>query len=232
MEEKVILILHGWGSSAKSWSAIKEMLENNGLKVFLPDLPGFGQSFSLKKPWSVQDYANWVKDYCRKNNLSSFFLMGHSFGGAVAFQYALFFPSDIKKLLLVSPALIRIRDRKKEALVKIAKFYNRFSFLPFHSLVKRAIYRFFLHSDYPLTQNSLRETYLKAIKQDFSDQLSNVAVPTVFIWGDKDKITPFKFAKFVKEKTPRSELKVLRGVGHVPRVEAPELFIKTILESL
>ncbi|TSC75715.1 MAG: hydrolase [Parcubacteria group bacterium Gr01-1014_30] len=243
---KDILILHGWGSSAKNWGKIKEMLEIEGLKVFLPDLPGFGQSPPLEETWAVEDYANWVKKYCKENNLSpkgeageeakpqrpQFFLMGHSFGGSIALKYSLMFPGDVKKLLLVAPAIIRVNDWKKEFMAKMAKAFNKFPFLPFHSEIRRAFYRFFVKSDYPGTKGPMRETYLKVVKQDFSNQLSSVSVPTVLIWGDKDNVTPFKFAHFVKAKIPGAELKVLEGIGHIPREEAPELFVRTILESV
>lgn len=231
-EEKVILILHGWGSSAKNWSEVKDMLEKEGVKVFLPDLPGFGQSPPLQKAWSVEDYVNWVKNYCKENNLPRFFLMGHSFGGAIAVKYSLLFPGDVKKLLLVAPAVIRVNDLKKELMAKMAKAFNRFPFLPFRAEIRRAFYRYFVKSDYPGLEGPMRETYLRAVKQDFSNRLPNVSVPTVFIWGDKDNITPFKYARFAKEKIPGADLKVLQGVGHIPRKEAPELFVKTILESL
>ena len=39
-----ILILHGWGSCAKNWEQVKELLEKKEYKVFIPDLPGFGNN--------------------------------------------------------------------------------------------------------------------------------------------------------------------------------------------
>lgn len=198
----------------------------------MPDLPGFGKSSPLKEAWSVENYVNWVKEYCRENNLSQFFLLGHSFGGAIAFSYALMFPHDVKKLLLVGPAIIRVNDWKDEIMAKIAKIVNKFPFLPFYSQMRRAFYRFFVKSDYPGLEGPMRGTYLKVVKQDFSNQLSSISVPTTLIWGDKDDITPFKYASHVQKKIIGSELKILSGIGHVPREEAPELFVKTILESL
>lgn len=227
-----ILILHGWGSCAKNWQRVKEGLERGGCKVYLPDLPGFGENPPLSQPWSIGDYVVWLKEYCEKNNLWQFFLLGHSFGGNIAFQYALKFSQDIKKLILVSPALVRLSDSKREILAKIAKLLNKFSLLPFYSLMRRAFYKFFVKSDYPDTEGPMRETYLKVIKQDFSDRLSRLSVPTVLIWGDKDKTTPFKYAHFIKEKIAGAELKILPGIGHTARDEAPELLVEKILESI
>ncbi len=39
--QDTIIILHGWGSSKEKWQEVKENLEKQGLKVIVPDLPGF-----------------------------------------------------------------------------------------------------------------------------------------------------------------------------------------------
>lgn len=234
---KNLLILHGWGSCAKNWARVRELLEKEEIKVFLPDLPGFGENPALKEPWSIDDYVNWVKKYCEKNNLSQtrgelyepFFLLGHSFGGAISLKYSLQFPKDIKKLILVNPAIIRVRRKIVERLTKRLKV---FSFLPFYSFLRRAFYRFIVKSDYPDTEGPMRETYLRIVKQDFSEYLSSVSVPTVLIWGNKDSVTPFKYARFVKEKIVGVELKILPDIHHDPHSEAPELLVKKILENI
>ena len=84
-----ILILHGWGSCAQNWQRVKDGLEGGGYRVYLSDLPGFGKGPALEKTWLTEDYVNWLNEYCEKNNLSQFFLIGHSFGGALAVKFSL-----------------------------------------------------------------------------------------------------------------------------------------------
>lgn len=232
---KTILILHGWGSCAKNWQKVREGLEKEGYKVFLPDLPGFGESPSLSRAWGVDDYVKWVKDYCGKNNLSQFFLAGHSFGGCVATKFALDFPGEIKKLVLIDPALIRVKDFRKAVLAAMAKILKTFSFLPFYSLARRAFYRFIVKSDYLDTEvpmRQTRETYLKIIKEDLSHRLSDVAVPTVLIWGQKDKTTPLKDAYFIKDRIAGAQLNILPAIQHNPQTQNPALLIETILKNI
>jgi len=230
-----ILILHGWGSCAKNWSQVKELLENQRYKVFVPDLPGFGENPLLQKPWSIDDYVEWVRDFCEKNELSQIFLLGHSFGGSIAMKYALKFPKDIKKLILVDPAIIRVKNIRKETLAKIAKILKVFSFLPFYSLARRAFYRFIVKSDYLDTERLMRETretYLRVIKEDLSPRLSDVSVRTLLIWGEKDKVTPLKDAYLIKERIAVAELKILPGICHNPQIENPALLVETVLKHL
>ncbi len=230
-----LLILHGWGSGSKNWQRVKELLERSGHRVFVPDLPGFGENLSLSHAWSVDDYVEWVKDYCGKNNLSQFFLVGHSFGGCVATKFSLDFPKEIKRLILVDPALIRVKDFRKAVLEKIAKTLKVFSFLPFYSLIRRAFYKFIVKSDYLDTEGPMRETretYLRIIKEDLSHRLSDISVSTVLIWGEKDKVTLLKDAYFIRDKIAEIKLEILPNIGHNPQTENPELLAETILKNI
>ena len=58
-----ILILHGWGSQAKNWQKVKEGLEKVGYKVFVPDLPGFGENTPLERAWITEDLETKVMPF-------------------------------------------------------------------------------------------------------------------------------------------------------------------------
>ena len=228
-----VLILHGWGSCAKNWDRVKELLENQGCKVFVPDLPGFGETPPPPKPWSVDDYTDWVKDFCEKNNLSQIFLLGHSFGGSVAVKFSIKYPKRIKKLILVDSAGIRRKRLKKEIQKKVAHFLNNFSFLPFYGFVRKIAYKIlFRHSDYLLTEGVMKETYLNVTKEDISNIFSNISVPTLLIWGKKDNITPLRHAHFMKEKISGVELEIIPNVKHNPHREAPEILSEKVLNFI
>lgn len=218
-----ILILHGWGSCAKNWQQVKELLENKGLKVFIPDLPGFGQEPPPAAAWNIDNYVEWVKDFSAKNNLGQVFLLGHSFGGSVAAKYSLRYPENIEKLFLASSAGIRKKTAGKEFLKKISPLFRSFS------LLKRIFYRFFVKSDYQYTSGVMRETYLNVINEDISGLFSQIKVPTVIIWGEKDDITPIADAYFIKKEIKNSILEILPNVGHRIRSEAPEILAAKIL---
>lgn len=229
-----ILILHGWGSCAKNWQQVKELLENKGYRVLVPDLPGFGQNPPPAIAWNIDNYVEWVKDFAEKNNFGRlsgeqaepFFLLGHSFGGSVAAKYSLRYPEKIEKLFLASSAGIRKKTAKKEFFKKISPFFRSFS------LSKRIFYRFFVKSDYQYTSGVMRETYLNVINEDISGLFSQIKVPTVIIWGEKDDITPISDAYFMNKEIKNSTLEVLPGVGHRIRLEAPEILVEKILTFL
>lgn len=228
-----VLILHGWGSSAKKWQGVKEILEKQGYQVFVPDLPGFGENPPPQNPWSIDDYADWVEKFSEKQNLSQIFLLGHSFGGSVAIKYALRFPNKVKRLFLLAPAGIRKKTLKKELLKKTAKLFNKFSFLPYYGFFRKVFYRLIVRkSDYQFTSGIMRETYLKVIQEDLSNLLSEISLPTVIIWGEKDDVLPLSDGYFMNQKIKNSQLVVLSGAKHDLERKTPEILTQKIIEYL
>jgi len=223
---ETILILHGWGSCAKNWAKVKELLEEKGYNVFLPDLPGFGANPVPATAWNTDDYVDWVNAFCQKNNLSRFFIMGHSFGGSLAAKYSLRYPENVKKLFLVSSAGIRKKTIKKKFFKKVAPLFRRFS------LLRWIFYRFIIKSDYQDTPEGMRETYLNIVNEDLSGLFSKIKVPTIIIWGDKDDITPISDAYFINKEIKGSVLEILPDVGHRIRLEAPEILVQKIVNFI
>ncbi len=58
----------------------------------------------------------------------------------------------------------------------------------------------------------------------------SVKAPTLVIHGELDRLIPLAAARELVRRLPGWELKVLEGVGHVPMMEAPVLFLKVVSE--
>jgi len=208
---QALLILHGWGSKSDNWVEAGELISKKGFKVIVPDLPGFGKSNKPPVPWTLDDYCSFVEDLAARLGLKKFYLLGHSFGGAVAVKYALKNPEKVDKMFLAGAACIRRKTFKKKALFVFSKVFKIFGFIP---LLKKAFYRFFVKSDYPLTKGLMRKTYLNVIKENLSKDIESVRVQTVIIWGQEDNVVPLKYAKEINSKIKGSQLIVIQGAGH------------------
>lgn len=226
------LILHGWGSNTERWAEVAKILENK-VKVIIPDLPGFGKSDALAAAWNMNNYIKWLEAFVEALDLKDFYLMGHSFGGALAVKYAIKHPQDVKKLFLASAASVRKKTVKKDASKKAAKIVKFFSFVPFYGFFRKAFYKFVIRkSDYPYVDGKMKETYLNVIQEDLSQFTGFVRVKTILIWGDNDKSTPIEDAEFMKQKIKDSELVVIEGAGHALNKECPEVLAEKILENV
>lgn len=61
-DKPAVLVLHGWGVGSEAWVEAAVMLAQEDYRVIVPDMPGFGKSEVPEKPWTVDDYVEWVKD--------------------------------------------------------------------------------------------------------------------------------------------------------------------------
>ena len=234
-DNPTLIIFHGWQSSKEKWQTVKENLEKQGLKVIVPDLPGFKKETELKKPWGLDDYLDWFTQLNNRED-ESFFLLGHSFGGRMAIKFAAKHPEKLKGLILVSAAGIKPKRNLQSRLISAtAKFGRRFSSLPFYSFFRKIIYRFILRTtDYIKAEKilNLKDTFKKIIAEDLTGYLEKIKTPTLIIWGEKDKMTPLSDAYLMNEKIPNSKLEVLKNIGHSPHREAPKMLAEKIINFI
>lgn len=232
-EGKPFLILHGWGSNSERWQPIAEIIAKKGFKVIVPDLPGFGKSDGLQYPWDLNKYVDWSERFTKELNIKDFYLLGHSFGGALASKIAVRRAQDIKKLFLVSAAVVRKKTAPKNFLSKISKFIKLFSFLPYYGLFRKAVYKFIIKkSDYTYVEGVMKQTYLNVISDDISFHLPFVKVPAIILWGDKDDATPLEDAYFIEKQIKNSKLIIIPGAGHDLNRKTPEILAETILNNI
>src|SRR5690348_3057288 len=104
-EGKVLLMIHGWGDSGGTFSALANELKDSYQLVIL-DLPGFGASQAPAELWGTEDFSKFVTKFLDKLSLKPYAVLGHSFGGAVAMVLAADNPS-FKKLILLASAGVR-----------------------------------------------------------------------------------------------------------------------------
>lgn len=230
--KEALVIIHGWRSSSLSFVDVLKYLSKN-IEPILFDLPGFGKT-PLERAYSLEDYLIFLEKNLEKEislrKLESFYLLGHSFGGALALLYTLYHPEKIKSLILYNPALIREKSLK----VLVFTFFIKF-LKPLQKLIpknilfifKKAFYRFIIGSyDYFLVNDVLKETF-KKIQRDLREEAKKVTNKTYLLWGKDDKITPLKHGYLLQKIMPNAELIILEG-GHSLHKEKPQVFAEII----
>jgi len=233
---KTLIILHGWQSSKEKWNKVKEILKREGIRIFIPDLPGFRPENELKKPWTLDDYVEWFENFLEiyPELKEGFFLLGHSFGGRMAIKFAAKNPERLKGLILISAAGVQAKNSLKKTVLKYASpFFKKFSFLPGYYSLRKIFYKFIVgKTDYLQLQGYLKETFKKVIAEDLTHYLDRIKVRTLILWGSEDRITPLSDAKLLKRKIKDSKLEVLEKIGHAPYLENPKLLAEKIKEFL
>jgi len=237
-EGKPFIILHGWGSNSDRWAPVAEVIAKGSsatgpFKVIVPDLPGFGKSDALPLPWNTNRYIDWIEKFVKELDISEFYLLGHSFGGALASKMAVKHVQDVKKLFLVSAACVRKKTATKNFSAVIAKVIKIFYFLPYYALLRKAVYKFIIRkSDYAYVEGVMKATYLNVVGEDLSFHLPFIKAPTTIIWGDKDEFTPVKEGYFIEKQIRKSRIIIIPGAGHDLNRKYPEVLAEKVLENI
>lgn len=110
---RTVVLLHGKNFCAATWESAIAALTDAGYRVIAPDQIGFCKS---SKPDHYQFTFNQLADnthaLLRKLGIERAVVVGHSMGGMLAARYALQYPKETERLLLVNP--IGLEDWRAE----------------------------------------------------------------------------------------------------------------------
>jgi 2-hydroxy-6-oxonona-2,4-dienedioate hydrolase len=101
-----VLLIHGLGGSIESWINNVEIISFHGFQVIALDLPGFGLSDKPQITYSIKYYSKFIAKFIKQLGIGShsLFIIGSSLGGHIAAEFAINYPSEVSKLILISPA--------------------------------------------------------------------------------------------------------------------------------
>jgi pimeloyl-ACP methyl ester carboxylesterase len=228
-----LLCLHGWGGSKESFTELRNALKDSPITILTPDLPGFGAEPEPSRPWTNDDYADWVLDWFKANSPipapQSLFLLGHSHGGRIAIKLTAGNRLPVDHLFLCASAGIR-RPRHINRIIglTLAKSGKGFLSIPgmrsLQPLGKKLLYKLVRVHDYEKASPIMRDTLINVTEEDLRPLLSCIEVPTDLFWGTEDRMTPIADGRLITRKIVGSVLHEYPGVRHgVHRDKAAEI---------
>lgn len=219
--KKEILILHGFGSSIKSWKKLIIKFDPKQFTIHFVELPGFGQSQHPPVPWEVQDYTNFIIQLLQQENLNPKYLVCHSFGGRISIQL-LTQKHNFQKAVFVAAAGIRPRlNIIQKASNKIGPLLKPIKNIkPIQSLIK--LFRKIIGAgDYNKVQGTMKQTFINVVNTDLTESLKDISIPVLLTWGDQDTLTPLYMGQLMHQLIPNSDLNIYKGKKHGLHLTSP-----------
>jgi len=213
-----VVCLHGSGADSIVWSAQLSRLRRK-YSIIAPDLPSHGRSGGSALQ-SAADYAEWLHVFIQALGLERFFLMGHSFGGAIAQEYARVHPEKIAGLVLIGTG-----TRFKLSGTYLELFKEGLD--PEDPAVRQQLPEQFCKAFAFLKDNSspaLHADLLAAGRFNSRAWIGSITAPALVMRGANDCVTPPEMPAELAAMLPNAQLATIADAGHVVMLEAREAF--------
>ncbi|HET7639028.1 MAG TPA: alpha/beta hydrolase [Ktedonobacteraceae bacterium] len=229
-----LLYLHGT-NLGNLWLDYHNALAQH-FHIFAPDTPGFG--LTVRPDWmrDMSDYILYFRDLLDTLGLDKPNIVGHSLGGWMAAELAVWYPERVSKLVLSNAAGIRVKGSPIADLfamniqeVLAACFDDPMAAMPLMPAE--------FNTDYMIAQYLERMTLATLAWNPNYDpklerRLARVKCPTLVIWGENDRLIPQVYGDTLHKIIAGSRLVKLAGTGHMPMFEKHEEWTNEIADFL
>lgn len=251
-----LVLLHGAGDNALDWRWVLPALATTH-RVFAPDLPGSPDSARPVADYSSAFFERFITGFLDALGIERATFVGSSLGGLISLHLALSEPSRVDALVLVdsaglgravNPAFTTVNvpgigqasfpfwrtpaGAYGRAWARAALLFARPGGVPPEWLAEQC--RLALSPGY-------LEAHLRALRSHVDpggqrevvvDRLSALEVPTLVVWGARDRVFPESQAREAVAHLQEGSLIILPDCGHLPHIECPDLFVRALGDFL
>ena len=189
--------------------------------------PGFGRSGDDPSIDNIHDYVRHHLDVLDRLGIDNFVLAGHSMGGWMASTMAIYIGNRIDRLVLLSPAGLRVPEHPTVDIFTIPDeellgwLTNDMSVFTGHFTIPPTPE--FLADRYRETTSTARIMWDRNYDPKLEPWLHRLTMPTLILWGDADRIIPVEQAAVWASLIPNAQVEIFAGTGHLLIDEQPEV---------
>jgi 2-hydroxy-6-oxonona-2,4-dienedioate hydrolase len=247
--EKIVLFLHGLGSSSLAWRDIPEALSKYFHTIAL-DLVGFGGTDKPHENYTLDYFCKFLDKFLSKIGIESIKkinVIAHSLGGYIALEYAIRNKTRINKLILFNssglldkptPLLYEYLEAvlTMDPVLRYTKLKNVFENLVADRirLLPIIVDIFISTINMPGAKHAFESAFENSTSTtiDLSKVKEIKEIPCLFIWGEKDKLIPVTYVKKFKEIFDNARILIIKDAGHSPFIEKPAIVYQILLDFL
>lgn len=247
-----VMLIHGFASSGLEYSRLAPLLADHH-SLIIPDLLGFGYSQRLKQPnpaLSHRGQAALLKDLLETLGVQQVDVVGASYGGGIAAQFALDYPERVRQLVFIDAEVFGEASNRAYiaylplGLNRALTWYalgggpiaQKLVELSCHDVLACERAGELSRARESITRIQGNTDALIAFSQTPRDQripndLANIAQPSLVVWGERDEILPENYAPRLAD-ILNASLQWIPEAGHTPHIERSELVAALLLDFL
>ncbi|WP_220186870.1 alpha/beta fold hydrolase [Pseudonocardia pini] len=252
------MLLHGLASSSATWEPVLPLLGRD-THVIAPDLLGHGETAKPRSgDYSLGAYAAGLRDLLVALGLGPATIVGHSFGGGVAMQFAYQFPELTERLVLdasggLGPDVtFALRAATLPGTAAALHLATALTPRPVAVLVRRVAAAIpgvpaadldgMSYALASFAEHGARHAFVQTVRSTLSwagQRLDGTGrlylltdVPVLLVAGSSDTVIPAAHARAAHDRLPGSRLEIFDGTGHFPHSEHPARFATALLDFL
>ncbi len=238
-----LLLLHGALGDSRAWRKQIDDLSDE-YEVVAWDAPGCGRSSDPPETFSISAFADSLAAFMKAIGLDTPHVLGLSFGGGLALEYYNRYPDDTRSLILAGAYAGWAGSLPREEVDQRLQRVDALTKMPIEQIAEELVPTFFSETvsrdvveEITAIMADFHPIGLKAMTSalgnaDLNHILPEIKVPTLLLYGDKDKRSPQYVAEKMHSSIPGSKLVIMPGVGHASNLEAPDIFNKEVRNFL
>jgi pimeloyl-ACP methyl ester carboxylesterase len=230
--QAVVIFVHGAEQDHSCWALQSRWFGHHGFSVLAPDLPGHGQSEGAPLP-SIEAIADWLATLLDTFKVERAHIVGHSMGSLVTTEFALRHPERAASIALIGtslpmPVASVLLDAACDDEQKARDMVNNWSYSPSGQIGGNRVpglwmlginERLMARQKPGVFHNDLAAC--NAWQRELSS-LGAIAVPTLVVIGDQDRMTAPRAGRAVHAAIPGARLVTIPGSGHALMAERPD----------
>jgi len=237
-----LFFLHGSPGQISNWKYLLDYFKEY-YRTIAYDLRGYGMS-SKPREVSLEDYLRDQEALMEKLGVrdEDAVLIGHSFGGLIAQEYAA--RRRVRAVILIG-SLVKLKPDMIDWIVwNLPSIFWRKLFFTENAFTRKLYRKMFFSIETPdkVYEEFMRDNkeymetlpthvfrYLKYFKDyDASKTVTKIKSPTLIIVGEEDQVTPIEQSKILNRLIKNSVLKVIPKAGHLVLYEKPKMLAEEI----
>lgn len=252
-----LVLVHGITSSSDAWREVIPRLAEHHT-VIAPDLVGHGRSAKPRGDYSLGAYAAGIRDLLAVLGFERGSIVGHSFGGGIAMQFAYLFPEYCERMALISTGGL---GAEVHPLLRASTLPGSEWVLPFLAhewpiragdAIARTAARLgleagpdlaeFARGYASLSDEGARHAFIETMRAVLDEKGQKVSaldrlyladqMPTLIIWGTEDPVIPIEHGRRAHQIVPGCRYVEIEGAGHWPMLDEPDRVASEITDFI